>query len=232
MNQGGIGQEAIKMKVKMDYARLQKDPGIRALDSILELMAHLKRPDVDVRDVIDDALKLMYRQLHIKEITVGLRDPSDGLYRYVAQQGVRDEIWKGHRDLVYKADAFTGRGKWKGTVIGKNSILYLVEDQPYADGEESTYQEHLSQASKRRTMEDSIEGDYLDVHITDSNGEILGWFEASSMWDGKLPSANTIRWMELIADIVGIALARARENGVQNADLRTAPRTTLTPPKK
>ncbi|MCU0852363.1 MAG: hypothetical protein MUC90_03785 [Thermoplasmata archaeon] len=232
MNESGIGPEAIKMKVKMDYARLQKDPGIRALDSILELMAHLKKPSVDVRYLIDDALKLMYRQLHIKEITVGLRDPSDGLFRYVAQQGVRDEIWEGHRQLTYKADAFTGRGKWKGTVISKNSILYLVEDQPYADGEKNTYQEHLSQVSKRRTMEDSIEGDYLDVHITGANGEILGWFEASSMWDGKLPSANTIRWMELIADIVAIALSRERENGLQNPAARTASKADSVPSKK
>jgi hypothetical protein len=232
MNQGGIGSEAIKMKIKMDYARLQKDPGIRALDSILELMTHLKKPSIDVRDLLEDALKLMYRQLHIKEITVGLRDPSDGLYRYVAQQGVRDEIWEGHKELVYKADSFTGRGKWKGTPISKNSILYLVEDQPYAEGEKNTYQEHLSRVSKRRTLEDSIEGDYLDVHITGANGEILGWFEASSIWDGKLPSANTIRWMELIADIVAIAISRERESGLQNATVRTASKADPAPPKR
>lgn len=215
MNQDGIGPEAVKMKVKMDYARLQKDPGIRALDSILELTAHLKKPRLDARELIQDAMKLMYRQLHIKEITVGLRDPSDGLYRYVAQQGVRPEIWAGHRELAYSADSFTGRGKWKGTAISKNSILYLVEDQPYADDEKTTYHEHLSQVSTRRTTDDSIEGDYLDVHITGANNEILGWFEVSSMWDGKLPSANTIRWMELIADLVGVALSRQKDNAPQ-----------------
>lgn len=232
MNQTGIGPEAVKMKLKMDYARLQKDPGIRALDSILELTHHLKRPRVDVRGLIDDAIKLMYRQLHIKEITVGLKDPSDGLYRYVAQQGVRQEIWEGHKELAYSADAFTGRGKWKGTAISANSMLYLVEDDPYAEGEKDTYQEHLSQVSRRRTLEDSIEGDYLDVHITGAGNEILGWFEVSSMWDGKLPSANTIRWMELIADIVSIALSRERENGAQNSPARPGQRASTTSPKK
>lgn len=232
MNQDGIGPEAVKMKVKMDYARLQKDPGIRALDSILELTAHLKRPRVDARELIQDAMKLMYRQLHIKEITVGLRDPSDGLYRYVAQQGVRPEIWAGHKDLAYSADSFSGRGKWKGTVISKNSVLYLVDDQPYAEGEKDTYQEHLSQVSRRRTTEDSIEGDYLDVHITGAGNEILGWFEVSSMWDGKLPSANTIRWMELIADLVGVALTRQKDSAPSAAQAKPVQRVAASPSDK
>lgn len=213
MSPDGIGPEAIKAKVRMDYARLQKEPGIRALDSILLLADHLKKRDIDTRGLIQDALKLTYRQLHVKEITIGLRDPSDGLYRYYAHQGVRAAIWEGHKKLTYTADSFTGAGKWKGTKISRNSILYLVEDAPYAEGEESTYQEHLSRVSRRRTTEDCIEGDYLDVHITGPNGEILGWLEVSSMWDGKIPDANTIRWLELIADIIGIALLRQQENG-------------------
>jgi len=231
MGPNGIGPESIKAKVRMDYARLQKDPGIRALDSILDLAAHLKRRNVDARTLIEESTKLMYRQLHIKEVTVGLRDPSDGLYRYVAQQGVRKEIWDGHKDLVYEADSFTGKGKWKGTPISKNSILYLVEDQPYAEGEESTYQEHLSKVSKRRTLEDSIEGDYLDVHIIGVTGDILGWIEISSMWDGKLPDATTVRWLELIAEIIAIALSRQQDLASQNGTVRTAPRN-LVPPKK
>ena len=62
--------------------------------------------------------------------------------------------------------------------------------------------------SKRKTSEDSIEGDYLDVLVYGPKDEILGWIEVSGTWDGKLPDAQTIRSLEVVSSVLSLAIVR------------------------
>jgi len=64
---------------------------------------------------------------------------------------------------------------------------------------------------KRKSITESLEGDYLDVLVFGKKGEIAGWLEISGTRTGELPDIQTIRWMELISKIIGTAIILQNE---------------------
>jgi hypothetical protein len=62
----------------------------------------------------------------------------------------------------------------------------------------------------RRAPDDSLEADYLTVQIPGNKGEVLGWIETSGTITGKLPDVATIKWIEMIADVLGAAIMKRR----------------------
>jgi hypothetical protein len=203
-----VSPDDVARKLKMDYSRAAKDEADRYLDCIQQLSGEIVKPKHDSRQLVDFAAKLIFKQVHIKEVAIGLRSASDGRFRYVAMQGMRANIWAQHAGLSYTHDTFFSNSKYRGTLISKLTKLLLAEDEPYDEVEKKTYSEHLMRSSKRRTPEDSIEGDYLDTLIYGIDGGLIGWIEISGTWDDKLPSARAIRAIETIANLMGIALSR------------------------
>ena len=203
-----ISADDVARKLKMDYSRAAKEEADRYLECVQQLSGQIARPKHDSMELVDYAAKLIFRQIHIKEVAIGLRSASDGRFRYVAMQGMRANIWAQHTGLSYGHDTFFSNSKYKGTLISKLTKLFLAEDEPYDEAEKKTYSEHLMHSSKRRTPDDSIEGDYLDTLIYGIDGGLIGWIEMSGTWDDKLPSARAIRAIEIIANLMGIALSR------------------------
>ncbi len=203
-----ISTTEVSRKLKQDYAHGSKDPSMRGLDSLTSLLRNLMKDSIDLDDVFDQTTRMIYSQFAIKEVSIGLKTPPDWLFRYVKMYGMRAEVWEAHKPLVYTFEELFDPKKYKHTVISPMTRLFLAEDNPYQEDETFTYSAHLSAMSKRRALDDSIEGDYLDVYITGPEGEILGWIETGSTWDGKIPSARTIKCLEMIGTIVGIAVAR------------------------
>jgi len=67
---------------------------------------------------------------------------------------------------------------------------------------------------KRTSYDEFHEGDYIDFWIYGSNDDLIGWIELTRSGDGKLPSRTSVRWIELIADVLGsIITARWTEEG-------------------
>jgi len=203
---GRVAHEDVARKLKLDYAGSIRDHTDRNLDSIQDLLEEVGRPKGDAKELLDNVAKLIYKQFHIREIAIGMKS-SDGLYRYVTMHGMRANIWAQHRDLAYTYDSFFDNTKYKGTVISDYTKLLLAEDMPYDEGEKQTYSEHLMQASNRKELDDSIEGDYLDILIYGLGNELLGWIEISGTWEDKLPTARTLRCLEIVANITGMALS-------------------------
>jgi hypothetical protein len=84
--------------------------------------------------------------------------------------------------------------------------LFLVEDNPYGKDEESTFNRELMLQSSRKSLDGTIEGDYIDVRILGKGGALLGWIELSGTTDGKFLDVHTIKCLELLASVLGIAL--------------------------
>lgn len=203
-----VSPDDVARKLKMDYSRAAKDEADRYLECVQQLSGQMMKPKHDSRELAAYAAKLIFRQFHIKEVSIGLRSASDGRFRYVAMQGMRANIWAQHTGLSYTHDCFFSNSKYKGTLVSKLTKLLLAEDEPYDEVDKKTYNEHLMRSSKRRTTDDSIEGDYLDTLIYGIDGGLIGWIEISGTWDDKLPSARAIRAIEIIANLMGIALSR------------------------
>ena len=203
-----VSPDDVARKLKMDYSRAAKDEADRYLECIQQISGQIVKPKHDSRQLVDFAAKLIFKQFHIKEVAIGLRSASDGRFRYVAMQGMRVNIWAQHTGLSYAHDTFFSNSKYRGTLISKLTKLLLAEDEPYDEVDKKTYSEHLMRSSKRRTLDDSIEGDYLDTLIYGIDGGLIGWIEISGTWDDRLPSARAIRAIETVANLMGIALSR------------------------
>jgi hypothetical protein len=203
-----VHDEAAK-RLKQAYTQGRKESGTRGLDSLHGLIKQLMEEEPDINEVLKSTAKSIYSQFNIKEVSIGLKGSND-LFRYVAMYGLRDDVWAAHKTLVYDETQLMDPTKYKWTEISHHTKLFLAEDNTYTEVEARTRAEHLSMRSKRKTADDSIEGDYVDVFIYGPKDEILGWIEISGTWDGKIPDARTIRALEIVSSVLALAIVRNR----------------------
>jgi hypothetical protein len=122
--------------------------------------------------------------------------------------GLSDSEWEAHKKLSYKREDFDSQEVYKFMQISKYTRLLLAEDNPYANGEDATYERELMLQSKRKSLDDTIEGDYLDICIFGKGDDLIGWIEISGMENGRFPDTETIKCLELLASVIGVALSR------------------------
>jgi hypothetical protein len=205
-SQTPIDHRDIARKWRMDYTFASGDLASRGLDALHKLCSHLCVPSVDVKALCEEAATLIVKQFSLRDATIGLRSDKDGLFRYEVVVGMKKETEDAIRKLVYSEDDFLSDKEYKGVTISKYTRLYLAEDSPYADTEKDTYNHPVLLSSRRRSLTESLEGDYVDVHILGEKEELLGWIEMSGTRTGKLPDIHTIRWVEMISRILAVAL--------------------------
>jgi len=214
MGSEAVTPELVKRKMWMDYQYASTNPANEHLDCIHEVLNKLTDPQRSVVEFLQLVAETINVKLWVKEVTIGIKSPRDGLYRYAAQAGLKDETWQEHKKLAYRFEQFIETQQYKYKQISKYTKLYLIEDNPYAQGEEGTYDRSLLLQSTRKALDDSLEGDYLDISILGKNDELLGWIEVSGLKNGKLPDTNTIKCIEMLASVVSVALTNAFRTGL------------------
>jgi hypothetical protein len=203
-----INPEIIKKRMWLAYQYACSNPANERTDCVHTLITKLADPDIDMHSFLQEAADTINAKLTIKEITIGLRSSSDGLYRYEVMSGLTETEWEAHKKLSYKHEDFYSNDVYKSMQISRYTRLLLADDNPYANGEEATYERELMLQSKRKSLDDTIEGDYLDICIFGKGDDLLGWIEISGMSNGRFPDTETIKCLELLASVIGVALAR------------------------
>jgi hypothetical protein len=193
-------------KMRFSYAHGYKDPIAKDLETIQVILEHFERRPVSVDAVMKDAATLICKQLGIANATIGLKDP-DGMFRYKVMVGMKPETQVAQSKLAYTEKQFGDESEYKGTKISKYTKIYLEEDILPNEADREVYNRPVLLGAKRLTAEDSLEGDYIDYHIFGVNGELLGWIETSGTRTGKLPNTTTIRLIEIIASMIGVAIS-------------------------
>ena len=199
--------ELVKRRMSLSYQYDSADPANERLDCIHSLIAVLADQQLSVREFLQNAADVIRSKFWVKEVTVGLRNPADGLYSYEVMSGLNDSSWEAHRQLTYTLEQFEDPELYKSAQISTLTRLFLAEDNPYGNEEEATFNRELMLQSSRKSLDETIEGDYIDVRILGKNGALLGWIEISGTTDGKFPDVHTIKCLELLASVLGIALA-------------------------
>ena len=207
-----VDHKEIARKMNFDYLHGAKDKNEKALEAILSLFSYFQKPQTELNNLLLDAANIIQRQLGIAQVAIGLKRPSDGLFRYEIVVGHRVETEAAERKLVYTERQFTDDTEYKGTMIGRNSKLYLAEDLPYKESEIESYDRTALLKMRRLTPSDSLEADYIDIWIRGINGKLVGWIEISGTRAGKLPDIMTIKQIEVVAAIIGAAVVR-RDSG-------------------
>jgi hypothetical protein len=199
--------EEIARGMRMEYAHWSTDSTHKIMEAIQELLAAARSDKLNIADLIDKAVRMVHQQFRLRWVAIGTRSEKDGLYRYNAFAGLREDAVKARQRETFKREDFDGTGKYPGRMISHQTMLFLEEDKPYTDGAETTFNRPALMNSLRHSPEDCLEADYIDVHIFGGKDDLVGWIEASGTLTGKLPDVNAIRWMEMIASILGVALS-------------------------
>jgi len=210
MQNNYILRDEVQRKLRLHHLHGQKDQTAKVLDKIRPILARYQEENLEFMDFLKDVADTANRQFWLNEVTIGLRDP-DGKYRYKVMCGLRSDAWAAHQHLAYTREEFSNTEIYKGSQVSKHTRVFLAEDKPFIDEELDTFTRPILLKKERTSVDDCVEGDYFDTHIFGENDELIGWIEISGTKDGKFPDPTTLRWIELIALIIGIIITR--ENG-------------------
>jgi len=204
---GTIDPKDVALKMRLDYAHGVKDPSTKVLEAIERLCWKLEQSNLTNEDLMKETADLITKHFGITSVAIAARDSHDGLFRYKVVVGVDQDAAEGFKKLVYTKEQVTDLSVYPSYEISSHTRLYLGEDHPYGEGEEFTYRvPSLVGLEKRKSLTDCIEADYVDFFMYGPNRYLLGWIEVSGTRMRKLPDSTTIRWLELIACILGFAL--------------------------
>ena len=202
-----VDHRTIPDKMKFDYTHGLRDHTQKNLEGVQTLLSHFQDPHIDIDKLLDEAATLIWRQFGIDNVAIGLKDPKDGLYKYKAMAGFRPDALEAHKKITYKKEQFLEDGEFHGFAISKYTRIYLTEDNRPLEGvEKDSYNRPALLTIRRTDSTDSLEGDYIDVGIYGPGEELVGWIEISGTRTMKLPDVTTIRWVEVMASIIAVAL--------------------------
>ncbi len=201
-----VKPQEVARKMRGDYSHSMMDHTTKVLEETCELCWRLGRSDMPIQDFLTQMADLISRRFGIASVSIAVWDPKDKLYHYKAVNGIDEEVIEEYKRIAYTSEQINDDRTYPGHEISSQTKVYLTEDHPYAPGEEFSYRRPGLIGMKRRALTDSLEADYMDFYFYDRNKEILGWIETSGTRLRKLPDAASIRWIELIAIIVGQAV--------------------------
>ena len=203
-----VNPNEVALRMRLDYSRGVKDHTTKALEAVCDLCWKLEQPHLIADSFVREAAELISKLFGIESVAIGVRDPVDRLYRYKAVVGLEKEVADGFSNLTYTRQQLLDSNTYPSHEISSHTRLFLSEEHPYAKGEEFTYRRPGLIGMKRRTLTDSLEADYLDIFFHEPNGDILGFIEISGTRIRKLPDATTIKWIELVGALLGVAVQR------------------------
>lgn len=203
-----VNPKEVALRMRFDYSRGVKDHTTRTLEAVCDLCWKLEQPHLIADSFVRDVAELISKLFGIESVAIGVRDPVDRLYKYKTVVGLEKEVVDGFSKLTYTREQLLNSNTYPSHEISSHTRLFLSEEHPYAEGEEFTYRRPGLIGMKRRTLTDSLEADYLDIFFHEPDGDILGFIEISGTRIRKLPDAATIRWIELIGALLGVAVQR------------------------
>ena len=201
-----VNPEEVARKLRSDYSRSWMEHTTKSLANISGLCWKYERSVGNLQEFLTEVSDLISKEFGIASVTIAIRDPVDKMYRYKVVNGIDPEAIDEFKRITYSIEQVNDTSTYPGHEISNHTKIFLAEEHPYATGEEFSYKRPGLLGMRRRALGDSLEADYLDFFFYGPDGEILGWIETSGTRQMKLPDATTIRWIELIAYLVGQAL--------------------------
>lgn len=199
--------DSVKRKLKFDYLKAKNDPTFRAMDMLGALLGHFYRPQLIVKDMIQDAANQIQKQFKLRFAMVGLKSLTDGFYYYEVNSGMRPDAWENQKSRKYRKEDFDLRtDSYSAYEVSKLTRVYLEEDNPLGPTDMTVLNRPVLHGSKRKYDDDALEADFVDTLIVGPEDDLLGWIEYSGTVAGKFPDPVAIRNIEIAAGILAVAL--------------------------
>lgn len=199
-----IGLDFIS-KLKETYSTLNRDDDERLMaeiHSMIEFSMDRRNP---TNKVLERICRLIVKNFEFKSVSIGLRG-EDNMYRYVAFAGHPKEAEDALRLQRYNLSDMIDYDKYPNIRIGAIAQYNPVEGFP--DKKDELVGHHIPELPKtpRKNVNEFLQGDYIDFFMHGFEGKLIAWIELSETKDGRLPSRDSIRWIELISDICASVL--------------------------
>ena len=197
-------------KLKNVYSVLNRDADERLMAEILSLIEFSMDRRNPTHKVLERVSRLIVKNFEFKSISIGLRT-EDGMYRYVAFAGHPKESEDALRLQRYDLSDMIDYDKYPNIRIGSIAQYNPVEGFPDKKDELVGHRIPELPKSPRKNLNEFLPGDYIDFFMHGFEGKLIAWIELSETKDGRLPSRESIRWIELISEISAtIIQARTR----------------------
>jgi hypothetical protein len=210
------------MRKKYSDANLDQD--IAFTVNLQKFIYGLASRSASEQEVLREAVRFIYHSFGFKEITIPLRSPADGKYRYEAFLGMTREAEQSYRKLIYDREDVFDDDTYPGVKLSKHTELALAELEPYIEGEEGTYNRPTMLKEQRKSVDQMLDSDYYSVYLIGPGDDAFGWLELSGYKDGKFPPMKIVRQLELFSTILSLILSQWRsapkKTGAQNARAR------------
>ncbi len=203
-------KDIIKRGLRMDYQAARADHVSKIIDGFASLITRSQKRSAGLNGVLQEAAIFIQKQFRLRWVILGLRSPTDDLCRYVAESGVRPDVWEWQKDAVYKKEDFAlfKPGWFSACEISQLSRVYLEEENPLGDDAvKKGVNRPFMMKAIRKSPDDALEADFIDTLIMAPSKDLLGWIEYSGTISGKLPDSQVIRWIEMVSAILGAAIA-------------------------
>ena len=196
--------------LKQAYSRPPADSSERFAESMAHLIQNMQRSGGSAQRFLDDIVQMIQRNYRIREVSIGLESPKDAAFKYVSFCGFRKDAEMALRRLSYSGEDFANEPV--GRQISPWTWLFLSENKPFEEGEESTYNRPIMlERGGRQSPDRCLEADYFDTRIYDRRNKFIGWIEYSGTTDYSFPEIRTIKEIELIAEILAITLESRKQ---------------------
>ncbi len=208
-----IDSETVKRGLRINYLGARSDQASKLIDGFASLVTRFQKPPFVLNDILQDAAHYIHRQFRLRWVMIGLRAPADGECKYIVESGMRPDVWTWQKQRIYKKEDFalSKAGWYNAGEISRFTRIYLEEENPLAEEDvEKVVNRPFMMKALRKTPDDTLEADFIDTLILDSDSDLLGWIEYSGTIGGKFPDAIVYRWIEFIAAILAAAIMTQR----------------------
>ena len=208
-------REQVEKAIRQQLTQYATNEDSKALDGLMKFLITAQVQPMTDASIIHEAAWAIFRTFSFKEVAIGLKSESDGLYRYEEFVGMTKVMEDALRKMAYTRDEYFSQKEYPSIRLSKVTELCIVEDNPGLESERDTYDPATFTAGSRESPDDFKEGDYMDIAMHTPTDELIGWIEVSKPAHGKLPSMAVIKRLELFAAAVSILVQNARLKGQQ-----------------
>jgi hypothetical protein len=199
-----IGKE-IEALLKKRYSEATSSEEQKILDGLQNFISHIKTKR-SVHNLLQEASRTIHRVFPFQEISIGIRNPDDGLYRYDTFIGYAHDAEVELKKQSYDLKTFFDPGEFPSIRVSKQIDLTIAENEPQMEKEQACWNRPALLKVPRKSPDEFTEGDYMDVFVFSEDNELMAWIELSAPRDGKMPSSSTLKGLEVFAAVLSLAL--------------------------
>lgn len=199
----------IELAIKDRYARTPENTSrMEQIFDAVKLFTLESSEKTSVQSILQDAARTIYTSFGFNEINIGLRSEIDGKYRTELVFGRTKEAEAWLRAHAYTMDEMRPCKKYPGIMVSKAVEFAIREDKSYTEEEIASFNRPSKLNEERKSLTEMGEGDYIDIYIFGARGDILGWIGLSNPRDKQIPEREALLGLELMAQIIGLAIQR------------------------